>query len=246
VKFTRWDAVGSKWVDIATDTAAPWQAVLNVAPLNGQWNQINVKAWDAAGNASASPYVFLYRTPPASFRLAVPFATQMGTAGDPATGSNNCGPASVAMAIRFFGGTTTVQAAALAIRGSNTTSNGPTDFKAATAKTYLGRFGLGERNISTYEQIRGEISAGRPVIILVNNNQYRYISPPPYSNNGNGWFTTAHIVVIAGYDAGNVFINDPLRSSGNYAVPVATFKSAASTASGTSTTSWYAVSIARA
>jgi uncharacterized protein YvpB len=246
VVFTRWDAVGGKLVTLATLTQPPWQMSLNVGTLNGQWNQINVQAWDKAGNASSAPYIWLYRDLPSSYRLRVAFATQMGSAGDPNSGSNNCGPASITMAILYYGGSTTVPAAALAIRGSNTTSNGPTDFKGQNSQAFLAKFGLVERNITTWDQVRGEVSAGRPVIILVNNNAYRYVSPPPYPNNNNGWFTTAHIVVVTGYDSNNVYINDPLRSSADYAIPIATFMNAASTANGSSSSNWYAVSIARA
>ncbi len=63
--------------------------------------------------------------------------------------------------------------------GSNTLSNGPTDFKSSSPQAFLAKFSLVERNITTWDQVRGEISAGRPVIILVNNNAYRYLTPPP-------------------------------------------------------------------
>lgn len=245
VVFTRWDAVGQKLVTLATLTHAPWQTSLNVGTLNGQWNQINVQAWDAAGNASSAPYIWIYRNLPSAYRLTVPFATQMGSAGDPNSGSNNCGPASITMAILFYGGSTTVPAAAVAIRGSNALSNGPTDFKSSSAQAFLAEFSLLERNVTTWDQVRGEISAGRPVVILVNNYAYRYLTPPPYPNDSSGWFTTSHIVVVTGYDSTNVYVNDPLRSGPDYAIPVATFMNAASTAPGTSSSNWYAVSIGR-
>jgi len=62
VKFTRWDAVAGKWVDLATVSSAPWQTTLAVSTLNSGYNQVNVQAWDAAGNASTSPYIWLNRT----------------------------------------------------------------------------------------------------------------------------------------------------------------------------------------
>lgn len=243
VTFTWYDSIANKVRTLATLTQPPWQTTINAGMLNGQWNQLNVQAWDKAGNASSSPYIWIYRSPPSSWRFTVPFATQMGSAGDPNSGSNNCGPASITMAVLYYGGSTTVPAAAVAIRGSNTTSNGPTDFKSSSSQVFLARFGLVERNITTWDQVRGEISAGRPVIILVNNNAYRYNTSPPYPNNNNGWFTTSHIVVVTGYDSNYVYINDPLRSSANYAVPVSMFMNAASTAPGTSPNNWYAASI---
>src|SRR5664279_2090296 len=54
VKFTRWDAVAGKWVDLATVSSAPWQTTLAVSTLNSGYNQVNVQAWDAAGNASTA------------------------------------------------------------------------------------------------------------------------------------------------------------------------------------------------
>jgi hypothetical protein len=59
VKFTRWDAVAGVWRDVATVSSAPWRTTIAVATLNSGYNQINVQAWDAAGNASTSPYIWL-------------------------------------------------------------------------------------------------------------------------------------------------------------------------------------------
>lgn len=246
VQFLRWDASGGKWVNIAVLGSPPWATKIDVGSLNGQWNQVNVRAWDAAGNVSPSPHIWLYRLTPPSFRLQVPFATQLGSAGDPNSGSNNCGPASITMSVLYGGGTTTVPEAAIAIRGSNTTKNGPTNFKLEPTKAFLAKFSLIERNVTTFDQLRAEISAKRPVVILINNFKYRDLNPPPYENNNPGWFTTAHIIVVTGYDSANVYVNDPLRRSGpDYAIPVSVFKDAASTAPGTSATNWYAVSVGR-
>jgi len=183
---------------------------------------------------------------PPAYRLTVPFATQMGSAGNPNNGGNNCGPASITMAILYYGGSTTVPEAAVAIRGTNDRRNGPTDFKSPSSQAFLAKFSLVEHDITTWDQVREEISAGRPVIILVNNKAYRYLTPPPYPNNSSLWFTPAHIIVVTGYDATNVYVNDPLRSSSDYAIPVATFMTAASTATGANSGDWYAVSVARA
>ena len=246
VTFTWWDSIAHKVRTLATLTQPPWQTTIYPAMLNGGWNQLNVQAWDKAGNASSSPYIWIYRNLPNSWRLTVPFATQMGSAGVPTSGSNNCGPASITMAVLYYGGSTTVPAAASYIRypaKNNDVTNGPTDFKGQTSQAFLATFGLVERNITTWDQVRGEISAGRPVIILVNNNAYRYNNPPPYPNNNNGWFTSGHIIVVTGYDSNYVYVNDPLRSSADYAIPVSTFMNAASTANGTSSNNWYAASI---
>jgi Peptidase_C39 like family/Fibronectin type III domain len=188
--------------------------------------------------------------PPAAptHRLTVPFATELGSAGDPNSGSNNCGPASITMAILYYGGSITVQDAAVAIRGAgnNTLQNGFTNFKDPSSQALLARFSLVEHNITAWGQVKREIDAGRPVITLVNNNAYRYLIPPPYSSNSDLWFTPSHIIVVTGYDATNVYVNDPLRSSRDYAIPVATFMNAASTTPGANSGNWYAVSVARA
>jgi len=117
------------------------------------------------------------------------------------------------------------------------------------AVAWLAKFGLTEKNVMTLAEIRTELAAGRPVIILVNNYQYQYNTPPPYSSNEIAWFTKAHIVVVTGYNSADLIINDPLRSTGSYAIPITMFESAASTAvpsSGNLTGSnWYAVSILR-
>jgi uncharacterized protein YvpB len=109
----------------------------------------------------------------------------------------------------------------------------------------LRSFSLVEQDVATFDQLRAEISAGRPVIILVNNKLFRNLTPAPYQNNNDGWFRPDHIVVVTGYDAANVYVNDPLRNSPNYPVPTATFAEAASTARGTNTSNWYAASIAK-
>jgi uncharacterized protein YvpB len=202
-----------------------------------------VSNYDGTGVQAVSNGVTIRIVAPSSVRLSVPFLTQMGSAGDPNSGSNNCGPASVAMSINFFGNSVTVNAAAIAIRGSNTLSNGPTDFKSTAATNYLAKYSLHPVSISTYSDLQSELALQHPVIILVNNNQYRYLNP--YSNNNNGWFTTSHIIVVTGYDGTNVYVNDPLRYTANFSIPVATFQSAASTTPSSSSTSWYAESVSR-
>jgi uncharacterized protein YvpB len=187
---------------------------------------------------------------PVSSFLNVPFLTQMGSAGDPNSGSNNCGPASVAMTINFYGGAISVSNAAIAIRGSNKISgNTTTDFMADTSTgnntvNLVAQYSLNEAPVNNYSDLQNQIAAGHPVIILVNNNKYRYNSPPPYSSNDIKWFTTDHIVVVTGYNSNSVYINDPLRSTGAYPIPVSVFQSAAST-TGSYGPSWHAAAIQR-
>ncbi len=178
-----------------------------------------------------------------SVRLSVPFLTQIGSAGIPGSGSNNCGPASVAMSINFFGNSVTVNDAAIAIRGFNNAGNTITDFKSTATTNYLARYGLHPVSVSTYSEVQSELALHHPVIILVNNNAYRYLSPPPYSPVTGDWFRTEHIIVVTGYDGTNVYVNDPERYTANYVIPVATFKSAASTTRFSSTTNWDAESV---
>jgi uncharacterized protein YvpB len=149
------------------------------------------------------------------------------------------------MVIRFFGGSISINDAAIAIRGSNTPSNGPTNFKGATTTQLLSQFELATKELSTYNDVRREVAAGHPVIILVNNNKYRDNSPPPYSNDAGEWWTRNHIVVVTGYDTANVYINDPLRSSGDYPVPLDMFKAAASTTDYSTGRKWFAISVFR-
>ena len=189
---------------------------------------------------------------PVTIQASTPFLTQIGSAGVTGSGSNNCGPASVAMTIEHFGDTVTVNDAAVAIRGSNTPSNGPTDFKGSSTIQLLSQYGLSTKSVYTFGDIQQELTFGHPIIILVNNTTYRYNSPTPYVNNNDGWFVTNHIIVITGYDTSYVYINDPLRyistsllDPANYAMPIAMFKNAASTTPSSNTSNWYAMSVFR-
>src|SRR5690242_2952290 len=59
-------------------------------------------------------FIWIYRDLPSSWRLKGTnwFATQIGSGGVPGSGSDNCGPASITMAILYYGGSATVPAAA--------------------------------------------------------------------------------------------------------------------------------------
>lgn len=183
-------------------------------------------------------------------QIPVPFLTQIGSAGVPGKGSLNCGPASVAMVIQYFGDAITVNDAAIAIRGFNNSSNGVTDFKSKSTINLFSQHHLSSKSIYTFNDVQQELALGHPVIILVNNDAYRHNTPAPYVDDGAGWFTRDHIIVITGYDTNYVYVNDPLRYASvslldpaNYTIPITTFKSATSTTDYSSTSSWYAISV---
>jgi hypothetical protein len=67
VRFYRWDAIASIYVEIGQDLAAPYQIELPVKSLNFAWNQVFVRSYDQAGNPSAQQFIWLYRTGNAVF-----------------------------------------------------------------------------------------------------------------------------------------------------------------------------------
>jgi uncharacterized protein YvpB len=170
-----------------------------------------------------------------SKRLSVPFLTQLGSAGVPGKGGMNCGPASIAMSMQFFGKSASVHDAAIAMRGHNYEGQIGTDFKSQATKNYLSQSGLQVANVQNYDQVKQQISNGNPVVILVNT--YKYRSIKPYLSDDNGWYTTHHIVVVTGYDSNNVWLHDPLRTQGALQMSVSMFKQAAEVHG------WYAVAV---
>jgi hypothetical protein len=50
VLFERFDEINQQWVELTTDSAAPYQASVEVDALSMQWNQIRAVAEDTAGN----------------------------------------------------------------------------------------------------------------------------------------------------------------------------------------------------
>lgn len=64
VRFYRWDAVNSRYVEIGNDTSSPFQIGFDTSVLNNGANEIIAEAYDAAGNISASNYIWLYYQPP--------------------------------------------------------------------------------------------------------------------------------------------------------------------------------------
>jgi len=157
------------------------------------------------------------------------------------------------MTIRYFGGSITVEDAAIAIRGSNTAKNKGTNFKGSSTIQLLTKpeYGLATSDVSTFDDMRKQISEKHPVIILINNTVYRY-NPGPYVNDSDGWFVNNHILVVTGYDTEYVYVNDPLRYESesiaqpeNYKIPVEKFKDAASTTPQSTETKWFAISVSK-
>jgi hypothetical protein len=63
VHFDWWDAIKGTWVVLGVDTTSPYQTLLNSATFNNEWNQVNATSFDTAGNVSASPYIWIYKSP---------------------------------------------------------------------------------------------------------------------------------------------------------------------------------------
>jgi len=189
-------------------------------------------------------------------RLDVPYVPQIwrgnswkygrdGKLEEATTGLNNCGPASVAMAVQFYKGvsSTNLDAAARAIRGASAPGGGnsdivgensTTDFKSSSATQFLAKNGLKAIDVNGFDDLINHITQEHPVIILVDNSRYvrRDASGKevPYDNK-EAWTKEPHIVVVTGYDKSNIYINDPLAwtipSGKNFDVPVESFKAAA-------------------
>jgi hypothetical protein len=135
------------------------------------------------------------------------------------SGGGNCGPASLAMIIQFYGGQIKFPEAVSDVRGGSAGS-GDTDFKSSNSKDLLGEYGLVEQDVNGLAALKGQLDQGHPVIMAVNNSYLirkegdQYVPYPPS-------FQAAHIIVVTGYaeDAnGNidaVYINDPLAVKTN-------------------------------
>ena len=148
-------------------------------------------------------------------------------------GDNNCGPASLAMAIRAFGYFITLNESAEAIRGKGNLT-GYTDFKSKESINLLDKYGLKEIDVKNMRELKTQLIEKHPVIIAIDNHAFQEIdsngNTKPYPNlqdkNGNNPFLGNHIVLVTGYETDSgfnitkVFINDPLiikkDSSGRY------------------------------
>ncbi len=144
--------------------------------------------------------------------LKVPFQSQW----EGKTGAGNCGPASITMAIRYYGKTIDYKDAIARIRGSDHPT-GDTNFRWPSYINLLANHGLIERDARSIGAVRNEVDQGHPVVIGIDNTFIRRTEngrSVPYPNE-NGYLGD-HIVVIAGYEldtAGNVqavYMNDPL------------------------------------
>jgi uncharacterized repeat protein (TIGR01451 family) len=61
VEFYRWDKVNLHYVDLGYIYNAPYEWNLNVSTLYSGWNEIDISAYDTAGNVSDHKYIFVYR-----------------------------------------------------------------------------------------------------------------------------------------------------------------------------------------
>jgi hypothetical protein len=64
IEIFRWDAVGEKFVDIATLEDPPFSYELDTQTLNPEWNQVFAIAYDAEDNPSERQFIWLYRMVP--------------------------------------------------------------------------------------------------------------------------------------------------------------------------------------
>jgi len=59
VHFYRWDRVNLTYIDIGTVLQPPFQWNFDISPLYYGWNEIDVEAFDNAGNVSDHKYIFV-------------------------------------------------------------------------------------------------------------------------------------------------------------------------------------------
>lgn len=130
--------------------------------------------------------------------IPVPYVRQEGAGAT--RYANDCGPACVAMLLRFCGmETPTVDVlsgeTALASRDNGLTS---AQLAALGARHGLALTVRADLNLNA---IQREIDSGRPVIMLIN---YGCIEARQNQADRAG-----HFVVVAGYDDANIIVNDP-------------------------------------
>ena len=115
VRFSRWDAVYQQMVNIGTVFSPPYQASINVADLNMEWNEIDANVFDTAGNYTHT-YFWIYRTQP-SGRCTTSSGTWQNSVIAPQTG---------------------VFTAEFDATPSNTAMDGVIGFSASAANAYAG------------------------------------------------------------------------------------------------------------
>jgi uncharacterized repeat protein (TIGR01451 family) len=61
VRFYRWDEPNQRFVDIGIILTPPYYWYLNTGDLNPAWNEIDIEAYDTAGNLSSRQRIYIYR-----------------------------------------------------------------------------------------------------------------------------------------------------------------------------------------
>ncbi len=145
------------------------------------------------------------------YPLKVPFWSQMERmpTGE-VSGGNNCGPASVTMAVLYNRlvplGPAVMHRIAEGIRQAPWHAGTYTNFQQMRSLAH--RYKVAYRDIFSWEAVTGSLDVGQPVIILVDNTK---LQPRQYPIAG---FAGAHFITLTGYDDESFFVNDPLRVFG--------------------------------
>lgn len=61
VHFYRYDEPLDRWLDIGDIFTPPYEWYLDTTTLNPRWNEIDIEAYDIAGNKSVRQYIFIYK-----------------------------------------------------------------------------------------------------------------------------------------------------------------------------------------
>jgi uncharacterized protein YvpB len=154
-------------------------------------------------------------------RIPVPFLSQLPDGDETyacakGRGHNNCGPASLAMVLNYYGKSATVFSLAKQIRLTGPCDGGYTNpFTGTKEGEVLHKENLERVVIRSINEMKKAIDDKYPVVVLLQPVAYRNLKP--YANDLDGWFFSKgvkvnHIVVVTGYDSQEVFINDPQRN----------------------------------
>jgi len=134
--------------------------------------------------------------------LNVPYRSQSDI--DAQFASTDCGAACVAMLLEGFGQTVKIDDIFI------TTGKSKNEFLSRqNLINAAGKFNLKLRrfNIGSQKFLKSSIDQNKPLIALVN---YGAWSKPGSGVPTQSTFSSAHFVVVSGYDGDDVFINDPL------------------------------------